>query len=230
MKLTAITSENLDGFKYLLLPEAAAAIRRGETVGALGLVDEDGEIPAAAAAAAGMAEENEFRILSFMVDKKYRGRGFGKLLLEAYGEEAARFGLPISVEYLEESEDTASLGAFLTHAFFREISVEDPIVTFSLGNLDLSAFEDAEGGSETEVKKEAVLEELNDKELFLSSVSYDCHAEELPFLLAETFRQAKELYTGDTRVFAYIENDQIGSFIGRFCKNPVLLSRKYIRY
>ena len=128
MKITAITKENIEGFRYLMLPEVAAAIRKGEDVGALGLYEEGESVPVAVGAITGLASRDLFRILSIYVEKKYRGQGLGKQLLDAFCGEAERFELPLCVDYLSTTPEHAELEGFLTHLGLRQDT---------LGSLDL---------------------------------------------------------------------------------------------
>ncbi len=135
MKFTAITKENVEGFRALLLPEVSSSIRRGEDIGALGLLDETKEIPVAIAAVAGVARNNVFQILSLMVEKKYRRMGCGRQLLEAIEDRAKEFGLPLTAEYPAATEDQELLEEFFLHLGFEEGDVENPMVRFPLSAL-----------------------------------------------------------------------------------------------
>lgn len=136
MKYSAITSSNVEGFSYVLLPEVSEAIRRGEPVGAIGLVDDKAKPPAAAGAIAGIARDGEFQILSLFVEEKYRSKGFGQMLLDIYTAELERFGLPQNVEFLSTSEEHAGLEEFLERNGFESLEPAGLIVRTKLSDID----------------------------------------------------------------------------------------------
>ena len=147
MKYSAITSSNVEGFSYVLLPEVADAIRRGEQVGALGLVDDRKETPLAAGAIAGIARNGEFQIVSLFVNEKYRSKGFGQMLLDTYTAELERFGLPQSIEFLSTSKEHAGLEEFLEHNGYEKLEPSEVIVRSRLKDVDGSKDTDEPGGS-----------------------------------------------------------------------------------
>ena len=138
MKFSAITGSNVEGFSYVLLPEAADAIRRGESMGALGVVDDEGERPAAAGAIAGVADNGVFRIVSLFVEERYRSRGFGQMLLDIYTGEIERFGLPQSIEFISTSEEHAGLERFLEHNGYERLDNTPLMVRAGLQDIHVT--------------------------------------------------------------------------------------------
>ncbi len=225
MKYSAITKENLEGFRYLLIPEVAAAIHKGEEIGALGLYDEECGMPAAVGAIAGIAGDGVFRILSLFVEKKYRGQGLGRELFETYTAELERFGLPLCAEFLSTTDGDAKLEKFFLDQGFEEIGPDSPVVRFHLGDLD-----EAELDREAEVQIDGgFLEELSETELLLSApVGIDPDVRMDPFL-STVLRKAREKYAKETEVYAFVSGGGIGGFIGRCCHDPEIVLRKYVR-
>lgn len=136
MRFSAINSSNVEGFSQVLLPGVYDAIRRGEPIGALGLVDDDCSVPAAAGAIAGMAEDGVFRILSLYIEEKYRSHGFGQMLLDSYTAETERFGLPQAIRFLSSSEDHILLERFLEKNDFEKPEASDCIVRFRPSDIE----------------------------------------------------------------------------------------------
>lgn len=225
MKITAITKENIEGFRYLMLPEVAAAIRKGEDVGALGLYEEGESVPAAVGAITGLASRDLFRILSIYVEKKYRGQGLGKQLLDAFCSEAERYELPLCVDYLSTTPEHAELEGFLTHLGFQKIEPVCPVVRFCLDDLD-----ETEISQEEEMPiSEGIVEEVSEKVLILPVTEVHVPIDRMADILAAALQNAKKRYPGDTQVYMYVANDLIGDFIGQRCKTPEIVSQRYMR-
>lgn len=226
MKYSAITKENVEGFRYLLIPEVAAAIRKGEEIGALGMYDDEGEMPTAVGAIAGIAGDGVFQILSLFVEKKYREQGHGSELFNAYTAQLERFELPLCAEFLSTTEGETKLEKFFLDQGFEEIGTDSPFVRFRLSDLD-----EEELNLEADVAIDAgFLEELSETELLLTTpVGADPDLRMDPFL-STVLRKAKEQYPEDTEVYAYVSGGGIGGFIGRCCHEPEIVSRKFMRY
>ena len=225
MKITAITKENIQGFQYLMLPEVAAAIRKGEDVGALGLYEEGESVPVAVGAITGLASRDLFKILSIYVEKKYRGQGLGKQLLDAFCSEAERYELPLCVDYLSTTPEHAELEGFLTHLGFEKTEPVCPVVRFRLDDL-----EDQEVSWGTDVPiTEGIVEEVSEKALILPVTEVHVPVGRMADILAAALHNAKKRYSGDTQVYLYVANDMIGDFIGQRCKKPEIVSQRYMR-
>ena len=166
MKFSAITGSNVEGFSYVLLPEVSDAIRKGEPVGAIGLVDDKAEPPAAAGAIAGIAKDGEFQILSLFVEERYRSRGFGQMLLDIYTTELERFGLPQSLEFLSTSKEHAGLEEFLERNGFEKLEPSDIMFRIRLSDIDDTGdTEDTGLYSSFAALPETLLKQTDDKAL-----------------------------------------------------------------
>ena len=225
MKITAITKENIEGFRYLMLPEVAAAIGKGEYVGAIGLYQEESLVPVGAGAIAGLASNGVFQIVSLFVEKKYRGQGLGKQLLDAFDQEAGRFELPLCMDFLSTTKEHAELEGFLTRHGFQEVEPYCPVARFSLADLDEAAIAEGEDAPITE----GVLEEISEKVLLLTAPEVHVSGERMREILSVVLQNAKKQYPGDTEVYAYVTDDVIGSFIGRCCSHPEIVSKRFMR-
>ncbi len=225
MKMTAITKDNIGGFRSLMLPEVSAAIEKGEDVGALGVYQEEKPLPIGVGAIAGVAGNGVFRIVSLFVKKEFRGQGLGEQLLDAFVREAEEFHLPFCMDYLSTTEEHAELEGFLTHLGFEEVAPLCPVVRISLGDLDDAAIAESE---EVHID-EGILEKISEKVLLLTIPEVSASGERMGGILSTVFRNAKQQYPGDTEVYVYVTGDSIGSFIGRCCHHPEMVSRRFIR-
>ncbi|MBQ8946604.1 MAG: GNAT family N-acetyltransferase [Lachnospiraceae bacterium] len=142
MEYTAITKENIEGFKFTMIPEVAAAIKRGEDIGAIGLIDDSGEMPAAAGSIVGAAMDGAFHILSIYVEKKYRSHGYGSRLLELFEEHVEEYDLPISLDFLSTTYEHVGLEIFLLNRGYEELDPEYQMVRFFLSGFSETPTED----------------------------------------------------------------------------------------
>lgn len=225
MKMTAITKENIEGFRNLMLPEVAAAIEKGEDVGALGLYRRAGSRPVAVGAIVGLASNGVFQIISLFVEKQYRGQGAGKQLMDSFARGAESFELPLCMDFLSTTEEHAALEGFLTHLGFEEVAPLCPVVRVALADLN-----DAEIAEGDEIPiLEGVLEEISEKVLLLTVPEVRASEERMGEILSTVFRSAKKQYPGDAEMYVYVTDDCVGNFIGRSCRNPGIVSKRYMR-
>lgn len=173
MKLSAITRENVDGFKALLLPEVFAAIRKGENLGAIGLLEDEKKVHSAVGAIAGIVREDTFQILSLMVEEKYRGKGFGKQLLNAMEAEAKEFHLPVLFDFPDVTEGQHLLSGFLLHQGYGEGEIDFPLVRFPLSEVE-------EGGGKKQEEHVTCLPFSKLSEQILSAADEKAKRELLP--------------------------------------------------
>lgn len=134
MRLGCIGSEQLAYFSTLLMPDAVAAIERGEPVTAIGIAQED----VACGALAGYVENGCFQVVSLYVAPAYRRLGGGKLMLsqleELLREERDIHSMEIS--YTIGEPDNETLAPFLAAmGFAPEDDKGRNIFTFTLGQL-----------------------------------------------------------------------------------------------
>lgn len=134
MRLGCIGSEQLAYFSTLLLPDAAAAIERGEPVTAIGIAQED----VACGALAGYVENGCFQVISLYVAPAYRRLGGGRLMLsqleELLREERGIHSIEIS--YTMGEPDNETLAPFLAvMGFAPEDDKGRNIYSFTLGQM-----------------------------------------------------------------------------------------------
>jgi len=227
MRLSAVTKENVEGFKALLLPEAASAIRRGEDISALGLLDETEEIPAAIAAIAGIASDGAFQILSLMVEKKYRRKGYGRYLVEMIEAQAKDFGLSLSAEYPAATEGQELLEDFFLHLGFEEGDIEYPMVRFSLSDL----MEEDPGEEETPINSFSFAELPAE---ILRRAEARAKKEILPmpesgFFSAQVNREYSFGVVDEGELSAYVTLEELSEkellLSSLWCQNPVTMAK-----
>ena len=135
LQLGYIGEEQLPYFASLLLPDAAAAIERGEPVTAIGIAQEE----VACGALAGYVENGCFQVISLYVAPDYRRLGGARLMvgqLEALlSEEPDIWAVEISFTTAEPDNETmipflSSMGYSLENDMGRNI------YTFTLGQLE----------------------------------------------------------------------------------------------
>ena len=135
LQLGYIGEEQLPYFASLLLPDAAAAIERGEPVTAIGIAQEE----VACGALAGYVENGCFQVISLYVAPDYRRLGGARLMvgqLEALlSEEPDIWAVGISFTTAEPDNETmipflSSMGYSLENDMGRNI------YTFTLGQLE----------------------------------------------------------------------------------------------
>ena len=135
LQLGCIGEEQMPYFASLLLPDAVAAIERGEPVTAIGIAHEE----VACGALAGYVEDGCFRVISLYVAPDYRRLGGARLMIdqleELLTEEPDIWSMEISFTTAEPDNETmipflSSMGYSPANDMGRNI------YTFTLGQLE----------------------------------------------------------------------------------------------
>ena len=131
LQLGCIGEEQMPYFSSLLLPDAVAAIERGEPVTAIGIAQEE----VACGALAGYVENGCFQVVSLYVAPDYRRLGGARLMIsqleELLMEESDIWSMEIS--FTETGQEEESLAPFLASmGFVAEDDRGQNIYTFTL--------------------------------------------------------------------------------------------------
>lgn len=109
MEIGRITLENQAIFQPLLLPAETEAIRAGEPILALGLVEAD----TACGAVSGWLSDDTFWVRSLYVAPAYRRKGGGRLLLRTLSQLLTGYAAILAVSFTQTKPEHETLFAFL---------------------------------------------------------------------------------------------------------------------
>lgn len=137
MELGIVTSENLEVFRSLLLPESARALADGEPVTALGLVQDR----VAVGACAGSIQGERFHINSFYVAPAYRRMGGGRMLMDQLKELTGKRASELKISFTATKEEHHTLIPFLeSMGFVRQEDLGESIYQVTLEQVSRSPF------------------------------------------------------------------------------------------
>lgn len=144
MELGYISSEQMQYFKNLLLPQTVEAMENGEPITALGIVKDS----IACGAVAGFITEGKFYIDSLYVAPGYRRQGGGRMLLEAVTNllEDEDMVSGVEIRYTVTEGEHKTIAPFLeTMKFVKEEDEGQNIYTFTLEQAATAALIGKEG-------------------------------------------------------------------------------------
>ena len=137
MELGIVTSENLEIFRSLLLPESAQALADGEPVTTLGLVEKH----VAVGACAGSMEERCFQIHSFYVAPACRRMGGGRMLMDQLKKLTGKRASELKISFTATKEEHRALIPFLeSMGFVRQEDFGESIYQVTLEQVSRSPF------------------------------------------------------------------------------------------
>jgi GNAT superfamily N-acetyltransferase len=205
MYLSAITEDNLNYFKLLLLPHVFELLTKGEDLTAIGLA-EDG---LACGAAAGYLDGDTFVLSSLFVADGYREKGGGTLLLQALKSAAASLKtvLWLRVDYTVSRQEHQGLAPFLERLGFEPVTGGLAIYGLKLGDVaKADFFAKSEGKAQSDLPFSEI-PEIYIKMLDRGLVSTGTRPFEQPLDKAQLDRELSVGIVKDGKIEAYLVFD-----------------------
>lgn len=205
LQLGCIGEEQMPYFSSLLLPEAVAAIERGEPVTAIGIAQED----VACGALAGYVENGCFQLISLYVAPDYRRRGGARLMISQLEELLEENDIwSVEISFTEAGQETETLTPFLASMGF---AAEDDrgrnIYTFTLEEVTRAKALSRPAGKSLKIRPFSRLSEDMLRAAQKRAIALGSPLPERTLLSEQLDRELSHAFIKDGRVEAYAAVD-----------------------
>ncbi len=206
LQLGCIGEEQMPYFSSLLLPDAVAAIERGEPVTAIGIAQEE----VACGALAGYVENGCFQVISLYVAPDYRHLGGARLMIsqleELLMEESDIWSMEIS--FTETGQEEESLAPFLASmGFVAEDDRGQNIYTFTLEEVTQAKALSRPAGKSLKIRPFSKLSEDMLRAAQKRGIALGSPLPERTLLSEQLDRELSHAFIKDGRVEAYAAVD-----------------------
>lgn len=217
MEIGWIDRETCGIFQTLLLPDAAAALKQGKPLLALGLTEDN----VACGAAAGELEGDVFNVTSFYVAPDYRRRGGGTMLIETLRTLLKEHCRSLEISYTVTLPEHQALAPFLTEmGFLCRLDYGETIYGLTLGSLEKNSFFAREQKIPANVRPFAQISPTLLREVYQAArVREEAY---LPVSLTDSALDS-------TASMAVVEDNAVRSFAAVLSRQPGLLELAWVQ-